>query len=109
LKPIDRGLATLIGIRCGRLSETCQSAPSLVAHSAVCPHWLGPLKEPVVDGSIRCPWHGYVFDLVDGRCQSQPALKLALLPLDVAIADGSYASLLCLFIASEQDYGFAAS
>jgi nitrite reductase/ring-hydroxylating ferredoxin subunit len=55
---------------------------SLMAHSAVCPHWLGPLDaDPVVDGSIRCPWHGYVFDLVDGRCRSQPALKLAVPPV----------------------------
>ncbi|MXP13624.1 Rieske 2Fe-2S domain-containing protein [Altererythrobacter confluentis] len=33
-------------------------------------------KARVIDGSIRCPWHGYVFNLLDGRCQSQPALKL---------------------------------
>lgn len=61
---------------------------TLVAHSAVCPHWLGPLDEaPVVDGSIRCPWHGYVFGVVDGRCQSQPALKLAP-PPEVRLIDG---------------------
>lgn len=61
---------------------------SLVAHSAVCPHWLGPLDEaPVIDGAIRCPWHGYVFDVVDGRCQSQPALKLAP-PPEVRVIDG---------------------
>jgi nitrite reductase/ring-hydroxylating ferredoxin subunit len=61
---------------------------TLVAHSAVCPHWLGPLDAaPVVEGSIRCPWHGYVFDLVDGRCRSQPALKLAA-PPDVRLVDG---------------------
>jgi nitrite reductase/ring-hydroxylating ferredoxin subunit len=46
---------------------------ALVAHAATCPHWLGPLDEAaVVDGCIRCPWHGYKFDIrtgasVDGR------------------------------------------
>jgi nitrite reductase/ring-hydroxylating ferredoxin subunit len=51
---------------------------SLVAHAATCPHWLGPLHEAaVVDGCVRCPWHGYKFDIrtgasVDGRDLSLP-------------------------------------
>ncbi len=60
----------------------------LFAHSTVCPHWLGPLDGTVVaDGSIRCPWHGYVFDVVDGRCRSHPALNLATAP-SVRLAGG---------------------
>lgn len=46
----------------------------LLAHSTVCPHWLGPLDSAPVDdfGCVRCPWHGYSFDVrtgqsVDGR------------------------------------------
>lgn len=40
-----------------------------IAHSAVCPHLLGPLDAgPVApDGSITCPWHGYRFDVVTGQ------------------------------------------
>lgn len=61
---------------------------TLIAHSTVCPHWLGPLDTAsVIDGSIRCPWHGYVFDVVNGKCHSQPALKLAA-PPDVRLVDG---------------------
>lgn len=41
----------------------------LVAHAAVCPHWLGPLDDAsIVDGTIACPWHGYRFDIATGTC-----------------------------------------
>ena len=54
----------------------------IVAHSSVCPHWLGPLDEaPVVDGEIRCPWHGYRFDVASGVCRAHPALTLAPAPV----------------------------
>eukprot|EP00581_Thalassiosira_minuscula_P036499 CAMPEP_0184450516 /NCGR_PEP_ID=MMETSP0740-20130409/5798_1 /TAXON_ID=385413 /ORGANISM="Thalassiosira miniscula, Strain CCMP1093" /LENGTH=248 /DNA_ID=CAMNT_0026820809 /DNA_START=199 /DNA_END=945 /DNA_ORIENTATION=+ len=50
-----------------------------IAHSAVCPHMLGPLIEAVPDqrGAIVCPWHGYRFDIVsgaslDGKCRDLP-------------------------------------
>lgn len=39
-----------------------------IAHSAVCPHLLGPLDRGAVapDGTITCPWHGYRFDVETG-------------------------------------------
>jgi nitrite reductase/ring-hydroxylating ferredoxin subunit len=46
---------------------------ALVAHGTICPHWLGPLEDAVPqNGRLRCPWHGYLFDVrtgtsVDGR------------------------------------------
>ena len=53
----------------------------LVAHSTICPHWLGPLgAATVVDGKVRCPWHGYVFDVVGGQCAVHAGLKLAPAP-----------------------------
>jgi nitrite reductase/ring-hydroxylating ferredoxin subunit len=52
----------------------------LVAHSTICPHSLGPLEEAAPEnGVLRCPWHGYLFDLrtgasADGRgCRLAPA------------------------------------
>ncbi len=55
----------------------------LVAHSTICPHWLGPLEEAAPEnGVLRCPWHGYRFDLrtgmsVDGRgCRLAPAPRV---------------------------------
>jgi nitrite reductase/ring-hydroxylating ferredoxin subunit len=53
----------------------------LVAHSAVCPHWLGPLDQvQVVDGCIRCPWHGYRFDVRTGASADGRDLQLARSP-----------------------------
>jgi len=59
----------------------------LVAHSTICPHWLGPLDEaPVILGQVRCPWHGYRFDVASGACAAHPALKLAPAP-EIALID----------------------
>jgi len=50
----------------------------LVAHGVVCPHMLGPLGEATVEnGSVRCPWHGYAFDLRTGRPTNGAVCRLA--------------------------------
>lgn len=37
----------------------------------VCPHRNGPLSEGYLDGFlITCPWHGWQFDVRDGRCDT---------------------------------------
>lgn len=61
---------------------------ALMAHAAVCPHWLGPLDDaPVVDGAVRCPWHGYRFDVATGACLSHRSAPLARAPV-VRVEDG---------------------
>jgi hypothetical protein len=38
-----------------------------IRHATVCPHLGGPLDDaPVEAGCVRCPWHGYRFDLRTG-------------------------------------------
>ena len=60
----------------------------LTAHSTVCPHWLGPLGDaPVIDGAVRCPWHGYLFNVRSGRCLTRPALRLRPAPT-VSVVSG---------------------
>lgn len=60
----------------------------LRAHAAICPHWLGPLDAaPNEDGRVRCPWHGLVFDVIDGGCKARPALKLPT-PPNILSIDG---------------------
>lgn len=49
----------------------------LTAFSATCPHMLGPLAgQPIENGCVTCPWHGYRFDVRSGACQSGQHLKL---------------------------------
>lgn len=53
----------------------------LVAHSLVCPHWLGPLEGALDgDGCLTCPWHGYRFDAVTGRSADGRGVRLAPAP-----------------------------
>jgi nitrite reductase/ring-hydroxylating ferredoxin subunit len=50
---------------------------TLRATAAICPHRGGPLHEgKVADGVVTCPWHGFQFSLVDGRCRTVPTLGL---------------------------------
>jgi len=54
----------------------------LLAHSTRCPHRLGPLEDARVeeDGCLRCPWHGYRFDLRTGAGVSPDGRRLRLPP-----------------------------
>ena len=53
----------------------------LIAHSTICPHWLGPLEEAVPEnGMLRCPWHGYLFDLRTGESADGHLCGLARAP-----------------------------
>lgn len=61
---------------------------TLLAHAATCPHWLGPLAEaPLDDGCVRCPWHGYRFDVRTGASADGRGLRLAT-PPRVMVEDG---------------------
>jgi nitrite reductase/ring-hydroxylating ferredoxin subunit len=60
----------------------------LLAYATICPHWLGPLDEAAPqNGILRCPWHGYRFDMrtgqsVDGRgYRLAPAPRVAVDPV----------------------------
>jgi Rieske [2Fe-2S] domain len=48
-----------------------------IRHATVCPHLGGPLDQARVEnGCIRCPWHGYRFDVRTGRSTDGRALRL---------------------------------
>ena len=52
-----------------------------VVYPAQCPHQLGPLDEMSMDrGTVRCPWHGYVFDVRTGECVSGSHCRLGRVP-----------------------------
>ena len=54
----------------------------LLAHATTCPHWLGPLDAAAVDefGCVRCPWHGYSFDVRTGQSVDGRGLRLSTAP-----------------------------
>ncbi len=48
-----------------------------VVYPARCPHMLAPLQGVSLHGfEVRCPWHGYRFDVRNGRCLSGQACQL---------------------------------
>ncbi|MFI5315372.1 MAG: Rieske 2Fe-2S domain-containing protein [Myxococcota bacterium] len=53
----------------------------LVAHAALCPHFLGPLEDAPLEGAtVECPWHRYRFDVRTGRSCDGRGLRLAPAP-----------------------------
>lgn len=91
-EPVDLGLEAEVLARLpmrfsfgGRPFRLVEVDGALIAHSTTCPHWLGPLGDaPVVDGQVRCPWHGYAFDVATGACLGKPSLALERAPCIVA-------------------------
>jgi nitrite reductase/ring-hydroxylating ferredoxin subunit len=72
----------------GRPFRVIELDGELLAHSTVCPHWLGPLEAGEREGSVvACPWHDYRYDLRTGRSCDGRGLRLAPAP-SVRIEDG---------------------
>jgi nitrite reductase/ring-hydroxylating ferredoxin subunit len=45
----------------------------------VCPHMGGPLGQATYcqkDGTLECPWHGYVFDVATGALKDNPNARI---------------------------------
>ena len=62
----------------GRRFRIVELDGKLVAHATVCPHTLGPLgTATVTNGIVECPWHGFRFDIVTGKCVSGHNCNLA--------------------------------
>ncbi len=65
----------------GRPFRLLELEGELFAHSAICPHRLGPLDAGQVEGrTVRCPWHGYEYDVATGRSCDGKKLRLAPAP-----------------------------
>ncbi len=49
-----------------------------------CPHRGGPLADGAVAGNnVTCPWHGWEFDIPNGRCLTNPAASVPTYPLEL--------------------------
>jgi|GEM_PF-502153 len=47
-----------------------KTAEGIVTMSSVCPHHGGELVPDAASGRMVCKWHGWEFDLKEGKCQS---------------------------------------
>ena len=66
----------------GREYVVAEVAGELVVYPAVCPHQAGPLgKARLEDGIVRCPWHGYGFDVRTGDCVTGQSCRFSNLPV----------------------------
>ena len=73
----------------GRRYRVLEVGGELLAHATRCPHLLGPLDDAAVeDGVVRCPWHGYAFDVKSGRSTEGRRLRLPPAPRVEVDADG---------------------
>lgn len=53
----------------GRIIALFHDDDGIHAIDGICPHQGGPLANGERKGSIvTCPWHGWQFDVRDGRC-----------------------------------------
>lgn len=65
----------------GRKFRIVEHGGELLAHAVLCPHRGGPLSEVAVEeGCVRCPWHGYRFDVRSGLSTDGKALRLGAAP-----------------------------
>lgn len=49
-----------------------------------CAHRGGPLGEGLLEGTVvRCPWHGWRWDVTTGASTNNPAIRVASFPLTV--------------------------
>lgn len=71
----------------GRAYRVVAIGGRIFAHSTICPHALGPLEAGHGESEVRCPWHGYAFDVRSGRSCDGRALRLPFAPV-VDDADG---------------------
>jgi len=54
------------------------------AVSNVCPHAGGPIGDGEVEGGlVRCPSHGWGFDLTSGVCDLDPSIRLDTYPVRI--------------------------
>ena len=54
------------------------------AYRNVCPHANAPLHTGrIAHGTLRCPWHGWEFDVATGQHVLQPACTLDAYPVEV--------------------------
>jgi len=72
----------------GRPLAVTRCAGRLGALDNHCPHQGGPLGEGTIEnGLLRCPWHGWEFDIRTGKSWCDPA-RTRVKSFDVSVTKG---------------------
>ena len=83
---IPEGRAKIISLSDERIA-VFKHKNEIYAISNVCSHQNGPLGEGrIVDGCVTCPWHGYQFNLKDGK--APPPFEDQVATYEVRLMDG---------------------
>ena len=75
LRDLRRGVVQVRDLGEGVEVVVISTGDKLHVFREVCPHMGGPLGEATYcakDGTLECPWHGYVFDLATGALKDNP-------------------------------------
>lgn len=75
LRGLRRGVVQLQDLGEGVQVVVIAEGDRLYVLREVCPHMGGPLSEASYcqkDGTLQCPWHGYVFDVATGALKDNP-------------------------------------
>lgn len=68
----------------GREIALFQIGSAFFAIDNSCPHRGGPLFRGAIEGSsVRCPLHGWLFDIPTGECKNQPGTKINSYPVKI--------------------------
>jgi nitrite reductase/ring-hydroxylating ferredoxin subunit len=81
------------GLEPGEVSEVIAGGTAIcvanvdgeyMAVSNTCPHADGPLGEGSVEGSVlTCPYHGWSFDLKNGKCKTNPSVEIQVFEVQI--------------------------
>jgi nitrite reductase/ring-hydroxylating ferredoxin subunit/uncharacterized membrane protein len=73
---VQSGMLSVVDVAGVPVFVTRTTGGTLVAYADRCTHRGGPLHEgELVDGCVRCPWHGSEFSLEDGSVRHGPATR----------------------------------
>lgn len=69
----------------GKPVALCNAGGAIHALGGVCPHVGGPIGDGFVEepGVIRCPWHGWGFEVATGKCLNVPRAALPVYRVEV--------------------------
>ena len=60
----------------GKKMLVAESGGRFYAIASVCTHMGAPLEKGQFDGkTVKCPWHGSLFDIASGKVMAGPAKK----------------------------------